>query len=189
MSGRIVSAKYNTASSLGCQSIDPVKTRRAGRSRPAAGLKYVVSTPVESRACARASRARTTVGDPVRTRRSSGPQPAQAAASRARSFRHSTSRSARRSGDGSIALNRFQIRYSTLCSNSTTGTGPPSGTFAAANRKSATQTSTPPFRDHLVDLLAHLFDSPFPQVDRIPGPATIVRRPAENFRSPRLGTT
>jgi hypothetical protein len=37
--GRIASRKYVTASSFGCQSIEPLKTRCAGRSARGIGVK------------------------------------------------------------------------------------------------------------------------------------------------------
>src|SRR5687767_10466306 len=67
----------------------------------------------------------------------------QASASRARSFRHSTSSSGRIHGRRSRAASRCQIWYSTLCSKRTTGAEPSIGTFIEAKRKSATTRSTP----------------------------------------------
>ena len=69
---------------------------------------------------------------------------ATASRSHARSLRHSISNSARFHAVVSRFARRCQIRYSTLCSNRTTGMSPPSGTLAAAKRKSLTQRSTWP---------------------------------------------
>ena len=77
-----------------------------------------------------------------------------------------------RHGRDSSAASRRQIRCSTLCSKSTSGTCGDRGMFGTATRKSATQMSAAPSATSAPDVVANRAHPPLPEVDAATATAT-----------------